>query len=192
MARTLEQYISSGGETYLHNTQWRWLVFSENKVSHADMQKLLLSSAKKTSLSRSCCWHLHCFKLRSVFSSVILSYLFTCSVRPTLGQKLALTRTLQRLQLTSLQDCKMEFRSSTNYTWNIKEILGQGATGAVYKGRHKVDYLEFATVKYVPYVANCPVLMQYTCSYSSMQSWLIQKTLIKFAANWRCVRDQSV
>jgi len=32
----------------------------------------------------------------------------------------------------------MEIRSSTNYIWNIKDVLGQGATGAVYKGRHKV------------------------------------------------------
>jgi len=34
----------------------------------------------------------------------------------------------------------MEIRSSTNYIWNIKDVLGQGATGAVYKGRHKVNY----------------------------------------------------
>ncbi|KAL9959562.1 hypothetical protein ACROYT_G032893 [Oculina patagonica] len=31
----------------------------------------------------------------------------------------------------------MEIRSSANYIWNIKDILGQGATGAVYKGRNK-------------------------------------------------------
>lgn len=31
----------------------------------------------------------------------------------------------------------MEIRSSSNYIWNIKEVLGQGATGAVYRGRHK-------------------------------------------------------
>lgn len=34
----------------------------------------------------------------------------------------------------------MEIRSSPNYIWNIKDILGQGATGAVYKGRHKVTW----------------------------------------------------
>lgn len=34
----------------------------------------------------------------------------------------------------------MEIRSSTNYIWNIKDVLGQGATGAVYKGRNKVFY----------------------------------------------------
>lgn len=32
----------------------------------------------------------------------------------------------------------MEIRSSMNYIWNIKDVLGQGATGAVYKGRNKV------------------------------------------------------
>lgn len=31
----------------------------------------------------------------------------------------------------------MEIRSSANYMWNIKDLLGQGATGAVHKGRHK-------------------------------------------------------
>ena len=32
----------------------------------------------------------------------------------------------------------MEIRSSTNYAWNTKDRLGEGATGAVYKARHKV------------------------------------------------------
>lgn len=40
----------------------------------------------------------------------------------------------------------MEIRSSPNYIWNIKDVLGQGATGAVYKGRDKVD----ATTKIEP------------------------------------------
>ncbi|XP_048586520.1 serine/threonine-protein kinase TBK1 isoform X2 [Nematostella vectensis] len=31
----------------------------------------------------------------------------------------------------------METRSSSNYIWNLKSVLGQGATGAVYTGRHK-------------------------------------------------------
>ena len=34
----------------------------------------------------------------------------------------------------------MEIRSSASYIWNIKDVMGQGATGAVYKGRHKVMY----------------------------------------------------
>ena len=34
----------------------------------------------------------------------------------------------------------MEIRSSANYIWNIKDLLGQGATGAVHKGRHKVIF----------------------------------------------------
>ena len=33
----------------------------------------------------------------------------------------------------------MEIRSSPTYIWNIKDVLGQGATGAVYKGRHKAS-----------------------------------------------------
>lgn len=32
----------------------------------------------------------------------------------------------------------MEIRSSATYIWNIKDVMGQGATGAVYRGRHKV------------------------------------------------------
>ena len=32
----------------------------------------------------------------------------------------------------------MEIRSSTNYAWNTKDRLGEGATGAVFKARHKV------------------------------------------------------
>ncbi|KXJ25383.1 Serine/threonine-protein kinase TBK1 [Exaiptasia diaphana] len=31
----------------------------------------------------------------------------------------------------------MEIRSSPNFMWHIKDVLGQGATGAVYKGRDK-------------------------------------------------------
>ncbi|XP_073228812.1 serine/threonine-protein kinase TBK1-like [Porites lutea] len=31
----------------------------------------------------------------------------------------------------------MEIRSSATYIWNIKDVMGQGATGAVYRGRHK-------------------------------------------------------
>ncbi|KAK2571078.1 Serine/threonine-protein kinase TBK1 [Acropora cervicornis] len=31
----------------------------------------------------------------------------------------------------------METRGSVNYQWNIRDQLGQGATGAVFKGRHK-------------------------------------------------------
>jgi hypothetical protein len=37
--------------------------------------------------------------------------------------------------------CGMETHSvlgSQNYIWYTKDILGQGATGAVYKGRHRV------------------------------------------------------
>ena len=34
----------------------------------------------------------------------------------------------------------MEIRSSATYIWNIKDVMGQGATGAVYRGRHKVMY----------------------------------------------------
>ena len=33
----------------------------------------------------------------------------------------------------------MDIRSSANYTWSIKDVLGQGATGSVYKGRHRVS-----------------------------------------------------
>ena len=32
----------------------------------------------------------------------------------------------------------MEIRSSTNFVWSIRDVLGQGATGSVYKGRNKV------------------------------------------------------
>lgn len=45
----------------------------------------------------------------------------------------------------------MEIRSSTNYIWNIKDVLGQGATGAVYKGRHKV-------ILYIAFIGISPCL----------------------------------
>ena len=32
----------------------------------------------------------------------------------------------------------MEIRSSANFVWSIRDVLGQGATGSVYKGRNKV------------------------------------------------------
>ncbi|XP_027051194.1 serine/threonine-protein kinase TBK1-like [Pocillopora damicornis] len=38
----------------------------------------------------------------------------------------------------------MEIRSSTNYAWNTKDRLGEGATGAVYKARHKKTGETFA------------------------------------------------
>lgn len=39
-------------------------------------------------------------------------------------------------------------RGSVNYVWSTNEPLGQGATGAVYKCRHKVKSVE--KVKSVP------------------------------------------
>lgn len=43
----------------------------------------------------------------------------------------------------------MEIRSSTNYLWYIKDVLGQGATGAVYKGRNRVfiDYTCYRNIE---------------------------------------------
>lgn len=38
----------------------------------------------------------------------------------------------------------METRGSVNYHWNIRDQLGQGATGAVFKGRHKVCILNIS------------------------------------------------
>ncbi|KAJ7331255.1 dendritic cell proliferation [Desmophyllum pertusum] len=38
----------------------------------------------------------------------------------------------------------MEIRSSATYIWNTRDLLGQGATGAVYKGRHKKNGDTFA------------------------------------------------
>ncbi|XP_015780136.1 PREDICTED: serine/threonine-protein kinase TBK1-like [Acropora digitifera] len=38
----------------------------------------------------------------------------------------------------------METRGSVNYHWNIRDQLGQGATGAVFKGRHKKTGETFA------------------------------------------------
>ena len=32
-------------------------------------------------------------------------------------------------------------QGSDNYIWSLHDILGQGATGAVYKARHKVNYI---------------------------------------------------
>ena len=34
-----------------------------------------------------------------------------------------------------------QLRASQNYVWNVTDVLGQGATGSVYKCRHKVPYL---------------------------------------------------
>ncbi len=53
----------------------------------------------------------------------------------------------------------MEIRSSANFIWNIKDILGQGATGAVYKGRNKVIincflYLVYNIASFDFYVAS--------------------------------------
>ena len=31
-----------------------------------------------------------------------------------------------------------QLRGSQNYVWNVTDVLGQGATGSVYKCRHKV------------------------------------------------------
>jgi len=34
-----------------------------------------------------------------------------------------------------------QLRGSQNYVWNVTDVLGQGATGSVYKCRHKVAIL---------------------------------------------------
>jgi len=31
-----------------------------------------------------------------------------------------------------------QLRGSQNYVWNVSDVLGHGATGSVYKCRHKV------------------------------------------------------
>ena len=65
----------------------------------------------------------------------------------------------------------MEIRSSATYIWNIKDVMGQGATGAVYRGRHKVMY--FRSNGETSFLLNIPLCFKirniingYVCRFS--------------------------
>ena len=56
------------------------------------------------------------------------------------------------LRLTGNMTTTTQLKGSQNYIWSMLDVLGQGATGAVYKARHKVR--DISLLLYVFLAAN--------------------------------------
>ncbi|XP_031566607.1 serine/threonine-protein kinase TBK1-like [Actinia tenebrosa] len=83
----------------------------------------------------------------------------------------------------------MEIRSSTNYLWNIKDVLGQGATGAVYKGRNKKNGEEVAikTTNHIGMMRPVEVRMR----EFEVLSKLDHRNIVRIFASEKELRSQS-